>query len=90
MRTGRHQMPAWRVSWSEQVWTGLQWWKPARGGSLPHVGGGEVLYSEAQCIMGNGHMVHSHPVDRQALNSENITFPQRRWRAVIISKRSTA
>ena len=35
--------------------------------------------------MGNGH-TYPHPVDRQTHNCENITFPQLRWRAVIIEK----
>ena len=61
MRTVRHQMPAWGgVSWSQQVWTGLQWWKPAGRIPAPCLGRG-VLYSEVQCIMGNGHMGHPPP-----------------------------
>ena len=48
-----------------------------RGGGRARDGG---LYSEVECIMGNGHMVT--PVDRQTHIRENITFPQLHWRAV--------
>ena len=44
-------------------------------------GGGGILYSEVQCIMGNGYMgalIHYEHAD----TSENITFPQLHWRAV--------
>ena len=40
-----------------------------------------VLYSEVQCIMDNGHM--GSPCE-QTDTSGNITFPQLRWRTVII------
>ena len=42
--------------------------------------GAGALYSEVQCIMGNGHMESPHG---QTDSNENITFPQLRWRAVI-------
>ena len=38
-----------------------------------------TLYSEVQCIMGNG----TH-VNRQTDTIENTTFPQLRWRVVKI------
>ena len=43
------------------------------------------LYSEVQCIMGNGHMGPlPYPVDRKMTDTtENITFPQLRWPVVI-------
>ena len=41
------------------------------------------VYSKFQCIMGNGHM--GPPVDRHTHTGENITFPQLRWRVVVIS-----
>ena len=44
------------------------------------------LYSEVQCIMGNGYMGTLPSVDRQTHTSENITFPQLRWRALIFLK----
>ena len=43
-------------------------------------------YDEVQCIMSNGHM--GPPVNKQTDMSENITFPQLCWRAVIKSKTS--
>ena len=43
-----------------------------------HVGGS--LYGEVQCVMCNGHM--GPPVNRQTHTTENITFPQFRWRTV--------
>ena len=39
-----------------------------------------AMYSEGQCIMGDGH--RQTLVDRQTHISENITFPQLRWRPV--------
>ena len=78
-----------RGSSGEQVWTSLQYWSPdvtSRG----------FLYSEVPC----GHcMVRSNAsrvivtwdplwrewqTDRQTDTTENITFPQLRWRAVKI------
>ena len=58
-----------------------------------HVGGGEVygdvpvqcmvyvLYGVFQYIMGNGHM--GSPLNRMTATTENITFPQLCWHAVI-------
>ena len=50
------------------------------------VGGGWVpgvnKFQQVQCIMGNDHI----PVDRRTYTSENITFPQLRWREVKIFK----
>ena len=43
---------------SEQFWTGFQSWPPdvtSRGVPVREVPWGD-LYSEVQCIMGNGHM----------------------------------
>ena len=37
-------------------------------------GAGGALYSDAQCIMGNGHM-KAPPVNIKTDTSENITFP---------------
>ena len=47
--------------------------------------GGEAveLYSEIQCFMGNGYMGPLLHVNRQTDMTENITFPQLRWRAVM-------
>ena len=42
--------------------------------------GGGGLYSEVQCIIGNGH--RGTPLDRITDTCENITFPQLRWQAV--------
>ena len=42
-----------------------------------------ALYSEVQCIMGNGHMETPPPVKRKTDMSEIITFPQLHWQAVI-------
>ena len=42
--------------------------------------GGEAIYSEVQCTMGNGHM-GLNPCE-QADMTENITFPQLLWRVV--------
>ena len=40
---------------------------------------GRALYSEVYCIMGNGHTgIYTH-------TCENITFPQLRWRADMIT-----
>ena len=54
--------------------------------------GGRDLYSKIQClegvwepvqwVMGNGHM--APPVNRQTDTTENITFPQLRWWAVLM------
>ena len=41
-----------------------------------------VRYGEVQCIMDNGHMGPLPPC-RQTDTTENITFPQLRWRAVM-------
>ena len=41
------------------------------------------LYSEIQCFMGNGYMWPLLHVNRQTDMTENITFPQLRWRAVM-------
>ena len=41
------------------------------------------LCGEVQCIMGNGQMGPPPPVNRQTHTTENITFVQLRWRAVI-------
>ena len=46
---------------------------------VPSWGGG--LYSEFQCIMGNGHMGTPRV---QTDMTENITFPQLRWPVVKI------
>ena len=43
------------------------------------VAGGGALYSEVQCIMGNGHMKPAP--DEQT--DENITFPQLRLQTII-------
>ena len=43
------------------------------------------VYIDVQCIIGNGHMGTPSPVDRQTDTCENITFPQLRWRLVIMS-----
>ena len=46
-----------------------------------------ALYSEVQCIIGNGHMRTPPPLPwtaRQTDTTENITFPQLRWREVKI------
>ena len=46
------------------------------------------LYSEVQCIMGNGHEtplpLPDRMTDLRPDTTENITFPQLRWRAVIM------
>ena len=39
------------------------------------------LYSEVQCIMGNGHMGPASPSLRID-TTENVTFPKLGWRAV--------
>ena len=78
-------------SWSEKVWTGLQWWPPdvtskgwCQGYPWSPMSQGQAgVYSKFQCIMDNGHM--GPPVDRHTHMSENITFPQLRWRVVVIS-----
>ena len=70
-----HQMSiAWGSS-SEQVWTGLQFLPPDitnRGCPMrSHVQRGPgSLYSEVQCIMGNGHMENTPPhlEDRKTLH----------------------
>ena len=53
------------------------------GGPMSNVQGAGLklwtLYSEVQCIMGNG----TH-VNRQTDTIENTTFPQLRWRVVKI------
>ena len=42
------------------------------------------LHGGVQCIMGNDHMRASlYPVNIQTHMTENITFPQLRWQAVI-------
>ena len=46
--------------------------------------GGQFLYNEVQCIMGNGHMVT--PLDTDRHTCENITFPQLCWQAVKIGQ----
>ena len=46
-----------------------------RGGGTSALAGG-ALYSEVQCIMGNGHMWNPPLVNRQRDTTENITFPQ--------------
>ena len=70
----------------EYTWTSVQWWSPV----LSPAGGlhSEVpcpsrvrLYSEIQCIMGNGHMGPPLWTDRHYWK---ITFPQLRWRVVNI------
>ena len=40
------------------------------------------VYSEVQCIMGNGHMGTPPWTHTHKHTCENITFPQLRWRAV--------
>ena len=55
----------------------------ARAGGVPFLmswKGAGALYSEVQCIMGNGHIESPHG---QTDRDDNITFPQLRWRAVI-------
>ena len=47
------------------------------GGSMSDAGGRGGLYSEVQCIMGNGRMGSPlPPVNRLTDTSENIPFPQ--------------
>ena len=54
-------------------------------GPISHVWRWLAWYSEVLCIISNGHMGIPLPlVDRQIHASENTTFPQLRWRAVII------
>ena len=49
------------------------------GGALP------MMRSEVQCIMGNGHVGPTHEqTEIQTHMTENITFPQLRWRVVMI------
>ena len=64
----------------EQVWGSLYSEVPSSGG-----GGGE-LYGEVQCFMGNCHMRPLPRMDRQT--GLKITFPQLRWRMVIITSRN--
>ena len=45
--------------------------------------GGGSLYGKVQCIVGNGHGILPPPNCEQADMTENITFPQLRWKAVI-------
>ena len=45
------------------------------------MGGTGGLYGVVQCIMGNDHM--GSPLYRQMHMTENITFPQFRWCAVM-------
>ena len=78
------------VSSNEQVWTGLQYWPPGvtnrglgleLGLGVSHVpclmvrGVRGSLFTEVQCITGNGHMGTPR---EQTDTSENITFPQLR------------
>ena len=53
------------------------------GGQCQRGGG---LYSEVQCIMGNGHIGTPY---EQTDTSENIIFPQLRWRGVKIMDTKT-
>ena len=58
-----------------RVWGGGNVWYP----------GWTDLYSEVQCIMGNGHIWGAPPLTEWRTDTtENITFPQHRWRAVNI------
>ena len=43
--------------------------------------GAGAMYSEVQCIMGNGHM--GTPQNRMTDTCENITIPKLRWRAAM-------
>ena len=47
----------------------------------PYGGRGSLYGGDVQCIMGNYH-IGSPSVNRQTHTTENITFPQLRWRAV--------
>ena len=57
----------------------VQGWGAGAGGAMSDAGLGRALYSKVQWIIGNGHM--GTPCE-QTETSENITFPQLRWRAV--------
>ena len=46
------------------------------------------MYGEVQYIIDNCHMNRSPPVDKKTDTTENITFPQLLWRAVITRPRS--
>ena len=88
-----HQMSALVRGEGLQV-NSLQSWSPdvitRMGGDgvstvRSHVQGVGALYSEVQCIMGNGHMGHlPGQNDRQTDTTENITFLQLHFRAAII------
>ena len=83
------------MCWGEQIWTVLQWWPPdvTNRGSLwgPIQRGtgdqGGSPYNELQCIMGNDPMGLPCGQNNWLLETdmtENITFPQLRWRVVIM------
>ena len=59
--------------WEEWVWGPVEGWGGGKAGAL---------YNEVQCILGNGHM--GPHLCEQTDRTENITFPQLRWRAVNI------
>ena len=57
-------------------------WRPMSG--VVAGAWGEVLDSEFQCIMGNGHIGTPLPMDRMIDRHDwNISFPKFHWRAVI-------
>ena len=66
-------------SWSEKVWTDLQWWQPDVTSRV----GGPCTVRSHMCggprVMGHG----TPPTHEQTDMTENITFPQLRWRTVI-------
>ena len=66
------------------VATRCQYW----GGALLVGGQGQQwsLAGEVQCIIGNGHM--GPPPNIMTNTTENITFPQLRWRAVTMELRA--
>ena len=74
MATRCHQQGGQGVAMSDVCSWGQGCWELGRG---------RQLYTEVQCIMGNGHMGPSAWTEWQTDTCENITFPQLHWRVVI-------
>ena len=71
---------------NEHVWT-YGWEVPVQWGLSWKDGGEGSLHGEVQCIVGNGHMGPSPRLQAEwqthtTLHTQNITFPQLRWRVV--------